>query len=203
MPQGSLTVKSAAFDSNLGGRDIDWAIAQHCADEFQAKTGKVCLRWRGLAWLGLAWLGLACVCVCFPCVFSLLALFYLLQLLLQLQCVAAYFVLGLVSLIFLFCLLLAALSADFSRIPYAAILLTSPSYPSPAPPRPPRPNLTLTKNVGPANEAQGSAEASRRRRASEEAAVARGSKRCAHEHRVPLGRRESSRWLTQWCWWGW
>lgn len=38
--QGSLTVKSAAFDSKLGGRDIDWAIAQHCADEFQAKTGK-------------------------------------------------------------------------------------------------------------------------------------------------------------------
>ena len=34
-------MKSAAFDSRLGGRDIDWAIAQHCADEFQAKTGKV------------------------------------------------------------------------------------------------------------------------------------------------------------------
>ncbi|CAB1106414.1 HSP70 [Ectocarpus sp. CCAP 1310/34] len=38
--QGSLTVKSAAFDSNLGGRDMDWAIAQHAADEFKAKTGK-------------------------------------------------------------------------------------------------------------------------------------------------------------------
>lgn len=45
--QGSLTVKSAAFDSKLGGRDIDWAIAQHCADEFQAKTGKVCLVFLG------------------------------------------------------------------------------------------------------------------------------------------------------------
>ncbi|CAM9292853.1 unnamed protein product [Ectocarpus sp. 12 AP-2014] len=38
--QGSLTVKSAAFDSKLGGRDMDWAIAQHAADEFKAKTGK-------------------------------------------------------------------------------------------------------------------------------------------------------------------
>ncbi|CAM9320236.1 unnamed protein product [Ascophyllum nodosum] len=37
--QGSLTVKSAAFDSKLGGRDMDWAIAQYAADEFQAKTG--------------------------------------------------------------------------------------------------------------------------------------------------------------------
>eukprot|EP00752_Nemacystus_decipiens_P011694 g10378.t1 len=37
--QGSLTVKGAAFDSKLGGRDMDWAIAQHAADEFQAKTG--------------------------------------------------------------------------------------------------------------------------------------------------------------------
>ena len=36
-----MTVKSAAFDSKLGGRDMDWAIAQHAADEFQAKTGNV------------------------------------------------------------------------------------------------------------------------------------------------------------------
>lgn len=34
-------MKSAAFDSKLGGRDMDWAIAQHAADEFQAKTGNV------------------------------------------------------------------------------------------------------------------------------------------------------------------
>lgn len=44
LTQGSLTVKSAAFDSKLGGRDMDWAIAQHAADEFQAKTGKVSSR---------------------------------------------------------------------------------------------------------------------------------------------------------------
>ncbi|CAM9772641.1 unnamed protein product [Scytosiphon promiscuus] len=37
--QGSLTVKSAAFDSKLGGRDMDWAIAQHAAEEFKKKTG--------------------------------------------------------------------------------------------------------------------------------------------------------------------
>ncbi|CAM9352873.1 unnamed protein product [Pylaiella littoralis] len=37
--QGSLTVKSAAFDSNLGGRDMDWAIAQYAADDFHKKTG--------------------------------------------------------------------------------------------------------------------------------------------------------------------
>lgn len=36
-----MTVKSAAYDSKLGGRDMDWAIAQHAADEFQAKTGNV------------------------------------------------------------------------------------------------------------------------------------------------------------------
>lgn len=40
--QGTLTVKSAAYDSALGGRDMDWAVAQHAADEFKAKTGKVC-----------------------------------------------------------------------------------------------------------------------------------------------------------------
>lgn len=39
--KGSLTVKSAAFDSKLGGRDMDWAIAQHAAEEFKKKTGNV------------------------------------------------------------------------------------------------------------------------------------------------------------------
>lgn len=34
-------MKSAAFDSKLGGRDMDWAIAQHAAEEFKAKTGNV------------------------------------------------------------------------------------------------------------------------------------------------------------------
>ncbi|CAM9096880.1 unnamed protein product [Chrysoparadoxa australica] len=36
---GKLVVKSSCYDRDLGGRDFDWAIAQHLADEFKAKTG--------------------------------------------------------------------------------------------------------------------------------------------------------------------
>ncbi|KAG5189610.1 heat shock protein 70 [Tribonema minus] len=36
--QAALSVKSTCYDRNLGGRDMDWAIAQHLADDFKAKT---------------------------------------------------------------------------------------------------------------------------------------------------------------------
>jgi heat shock protein 4 len=35
--KGKLVVKSTAFDRNLGGRDIDYALVQHFAEEFKAK----------------------------------------------------------------------------------------------------------------------------------------------------------------------
>ncbi|CAM9565504.1 unnamed protein product [Heterosigma akashiwo] len=37
--QGSLTVKACAYDHNLGGRDMDWAIVEHLAAEFTKKHG--------------------------------------------------------------------------------------------------------------------------------------------------------------------
>ncbi|KAG6837011.1 hypothetical protein H0H93_016473 [Arthromyces matolae] len=35
--KGQLTVKSAAYDRNLGGRDIDFALVRHFAEEFKVK----------------------------------------------------------------------------------------------------------------------------------------------------------------------
>ncbi|ESK84674.1 heat shock protein [Moniliophthora roreri MCA 2997] len=35
--KGQLTVKSTAYDRNLGGRDIDFALVRHFAEEFKAK----------------------------------------------------------------------------------------------------------------------------------------------------------------------
>ncbi|KAI0305485.1 heat shock protein 70 family [Multifurca ochricompacta] len=35
--KGQLTVKSTAYDTHLGGRDIDYALVQHFAEEFKAK----------------------------------------------------------------------------------------------------------------------------------------------------------------------
>ncbi|KAF9031945.1 heat shock protein 70 [Hymenopellis radicata] len=35
--KGQLTVKSTAFDRNLGGRDIDYALVKHFSEEFKAK----------------------------------------------------------------------------------------------------------------------------------------------------------------------
>ena len=35
--KGQLTVKSTAFDRNLGGRDIDYALVRHFAEEFKGK----------------------------------------------------------------------------------------------------------------------------------------------------------------------
>lgn len=35
--KSALTVKSACYDRMLGGRDMDWAIAQNLADDFKAK----------------------------------------------------------------------------------------------------------------------------------------------------------------------
>ena len=31
-------MKSACYDRMLGGRDMDWAVAQFLADDFKAKT---------------------------------------------------------------------------------------------------------------------------------------------------------------------
>ncbi|KAJ7078389.1 heat shock protein 70 family [Mycena crocata] len=35
--KGQLTVKSAAYDRNIGGRDIDYALVKHFSDEFKTK----------------------------------------------------------------------------------------------------------------------------------------------------------------------
>jgi heat shock protein 4 len=35
--KGKLVVKAAAFDRNLGGRDIDYALVTHFVDEFKQK----------------------------------------------------------------------------------------------------------------------------------------------------------------------
>jgi heat shock protein 4 len=35
--KGQLTVKSTAYEANLGGRDIDYALVQHFAEEFKTK----------------------------------------------------------------------------------------------------------------------------------------------------------------------
>lgn len=35
--KGQLTVKSTAYDRNLGGRDIDYALVKHFAEEFKGK----------------------------------------------------------------------------------------------------------------------------------------------------------------------
>ncbi|KAH8916751.1 heat shock protein 70 [Atractiella rhizophila] len=35
--KGSLTVKGTAYDRHFGGRDIDWALVEHFAEEFKSK----------------------------------------------------------------------------------------------------------------------------------------------------------------------
>jgi heat shock 70kDa protein 4 len=36
-------VRAACYDRNLGGRDMDWAIAQHLAEDFKATFKMVSL----------------------------------------------------------------------------------------------------------------------------------------------------------------